>query len=132
MPGYLPVMICLFKSSPFGPPAISTNVGSQSSEAKMSLKMVPGLITPGQRITHGARIPPSQVLNFPPLNGVVPPLWTSSTATIPRRLHFPFLFLGFWFCQFGGNSQAHKTNQFCDSLGFRNVTHVQRVSLRCR
>src|SRR5215471_604011 len=73
MPGYLPVMICLFKSSPFGPPAISTNVGSQSSDAKMSLKMVPGLMTPGHRMTHGARIPPSQVLNFPPLKGVVPP-----------------------------------------------------------
>src|SRR6478672_9248654 len=39
----------------------------------MSLKMVPGLITPGQRMTQGARMPPSQVLSFPPLNGVVPP-----------------------------------------------------------
>src|SRR5215831_17350141 len=73
MPGYLPVLICLFKSSPFGPPAISTNVGTQSSDAKVSLKMVPGLITPGQRMTHGARMPPSHVLNFPPLKGVVPP-----------------------------------------------------------
>src|SRR5262245_65342154 len=39
----------------------------------MSLKIVPGLMTPGHRITQGARMPPSQVLSFPPLKGVVPP-----------------------------------------------------------
>ena len=39
----------------------------------MSLKTVPGLMTPFQRMTQGARMPPSHVLSFPPLNGVVPP-----------------------------------------------------------
>src|SRR5215813_5441888 len=66
-------MICSFNALPFGPPAISTNVGSQSSDAKVSLKTVPGLMTPGQRIRHGARMPPSQVVSLPPLNGVTPP-----------------------------------------------------------
>src|SRR5437763_1043149 len=65
MPLYLPAMICLFSSSPFGPPAISTNVGTQSNEENISLKMVPGLMTPGQRMTHGARMPLSQVDSFP-------------------------------------------------------------------
>ncbi len=73
MPGYLPAMICSFNALPFGPPAISTNVGSQSSDAKMSLKIVPGLMAPGQRMTHGARMPPSHVVSLPPLNGVTPP-----------------------------------------------------------
>src|SRR5262245_14017640 len=62
-----------FRASPFAPPAISTSVGNQSREAKMSFLTVPGLITPGQRITIGARMPPSQVVSLPPLNGVVPP-----------------------------------------------------------
>src|SRR5215475_4697098 len=73
MPGYWPASICFFSPSPFGPPAMSTNVGSQSREAKMSFLTVPGLMTPGQRITIGARMPPSQVVSLPPLNGVVPP-----------------------------------------------------------
>src|SRR4051794_9312890 len=30
-------------------------------------------MTPGQRTTAGARMPPSQVLSLPPLNGVTPP-----------------------------------------------------------
>src|SRR6516165_789482 len=50
-----------------------TNVGSQSREANIWLLTVPGLITPGQRISIGARMPPSHVVNFPPLKGVVPP-----------------------------------------------------------
>ena len=50
-----------------------TNVGSQSSDAKMSFKTVPGLMWPGQRTTMGTRMPPSQVESLPPLNGVVPP-----------------------------------------------------------
>ena len=66
-------MICLFSSSPLGPPAISTNVGTQSNEENISLKIVPGLTTPGQRMTHGARMPPSHVVSFPALNGVTPP-----------------------------------------------------------
>ena len=52
---------------------MSTNVGSQSSEAKISFFTVPGLMTPGQRMTIGARMPPSQVFIFEPLNGVTPP-----------------------------------------------------------
>src|SRR5262249_41141543 len=47
--------------------------GSQSSDAKMSSLTVPGLMTPGQRMTAGARMPPSQVVIFEPLNGVTPP-----------------------------------------------------------
>ena len=73
MPGYWPASICFFSPSPFGPPAMSTRVGTQSSEANISFLTVPGLMTPGQRITIGARMPPSQVVSLPPLNGVVPP-----------------------------------------------------------
>ena len=39
----------------------------------MSFLTVPGWMWPGQRMTIGARMPPSQVLSLPPLNGVVPP-----------------------------------------------------------
>ena len=39
----------------------------------MSFLTVPGLMTPGQRMTAGARMPPSQVVIFEPLNGVMPP-----------------------------------------------------------
>ena len=52
---------------------MSTSVGSQSSEANICVLTVPGSMWPGQRTTIGARIPPSQVLSLPPLNGVVPP-----------------------------------------------------------
>ncbi len=52
---------------------MSTSVGSQSSEAKMSVNTVPGLMWPAQRTTIGARMPPSHVFIFEPLNGVVPP-----------------------------------------------------------
>ena len=65
--------IRFFSASPFAPPAMLTSVGSQSSDAKMSFLTVPGLMTPGQRMTTGARMPPSQVFIFEPLNGVVPP-----------------------------------------------------------
>src|SRR5262244_2791523 len=73
MPGYWPASICFFSPSPLGPPAMFTNVGSQSREANISFLTVPGLITPGQRISIGARMPPSQVVSLPPLKGVVPP-----------------------------------------------------------
>ena len=73
MPGYCPDSIRCFNPSPFGPPAISTSVGTQSREANISFLTVPGLMTPGHRITIGARMPPSQVLSLPPLNGVMPP-----------------------------------------------------------
>ena len=52
---------------------MSTSVGSQSSDAKISFLTVPGLMTPGQRTSNGARMPPSQVVSLPPLKGVVPP-----------------------------------------------------------
>ena len=39
----------------------------------MSFFTVPGSMCPGQRTTSGARMPPSQVVSLPPLNGVVPP-----------------------------------------------------------
>src|SRR5580692_9213696 len=35
--------------------------------------MVPGLMTPGQRIAQGTRQAPSQFVSFSPRNGVVPP-----------------------------------------------------------
>src|SRR5260370_40980204 len=41
---------------------------------QISLLTVPGLITPGQRIAHGTRQPPSQFDAFSPRNGVLPPL----------------------------------------------------------
>src|SRR5215212_5850232 len=66
-------MIRLFRASPLSPPAMLTSVGIQSSAAKMSFLTVPGWMWPGQRTTAGARMPPSQVLSLPPLNGVVPP-----------------------------------------------------------
>ncbi len=56
-----------------GSPAAASSVGSQSSCEKMSLTIVPGLITPGQRTSIGTRKPPSQVVPFSPWNGVVPP-----------------------------------------------------------
>ena len=52
---------------------MSTSVGSQSRDANISFLTVPGLMTPGQRMTTGARMPPSQVVSLPPLKGVVPP-----------------------------------------------------------
>src|SRR5262245_58314429 len=52
---------------------MSTSVGTQSRDAKISFLTVPGWMWPGQRTTSGARMPPSQVLSFPPLKGVVPP-----------------------------------------------------------
>jgi hypothetical protein len=39
----------------------------------MSLMIVPGLMTPGQRASIGTRCPPSQFVPFSPWNGVVPP-----------------------------------------------------------
>ncbi len=53
-----------FSASPLAPPAMLTNAGSQSSDAKMSFLMVLGLMTPGQRTSAGARMPPSQVLSL--------------------------------------------------------------------
>ena len=85
MPGYLPASICFFNSLPLGPPAISTNVGTQSRDEKISLKTVPGLMCPGQRITQGARMPPSQVLSLKPLKGVV---------LAPDRAPVPFEAIG--------------------------------------
>ena len=55
MPGYLPASICSFSPLPLGPPAMSTSVGTQSSAANSWLCTVPGLMTPGQRMTIGAR-----------------------------------------------------------------------------
>src|SRR5215471_10733048 len=54
-------------------PAAASSVGRKSSWAKRSLKTLPGLIVPGQRMTHGTRQPPSQLVSFSLRNGVVPP-----------------------------------------------------------
>ena len=56
-----------------GSPAAASSVGSMSWCEKISLETVPGLMTPGQRIAHGTRQPPSQLVSFSPRNGVVPP-----------------------------------------------------------
>ena len=69
----MPASICFFSASPLAPPAMSTSVGTQSSEANISFLTVPGLMCPGQRTTIGARKPPSQASPFWPLNGVTPP-----------------------------------------------------------
>ena len=73
IPGYSPRSICAFSASPFGPPAMSTSVGTQSSAANIWFLTVPGSMCPGQRTTSGARMPPSQVLSLPPAKGVMPP-----------------------------------------------------------
>ena len=68
-----------------GSPAAATSVGSMSVCEKISLDTVPGLITPGQRIAHGTRQPPSQLVSFSPRNGVVPPsgqLMTSAPLSV--------------------------------------------------
>lgn len=54
-------------------PAAASSVGSMSSCAPISLMIVPGLITPGQRMNAGTRKPPSHCVFFSPLNMVVPP-----------------------------------------------------------
>ena len=56
-----------------GSPAAASSVGNQSSCEKISLTIVPGLITPGQRTIIGTRKPPSQVVPFSPWKGIVPP-----------------------------------------------------------
>ena len=69
-----------------GSPAAASNVGIQSSCDMMSLMMVPGLITPGQRTTQGTRKPPSQVVPFSLWYGVVPP---SGQVTVSAPLSVP-------------------------------------------
>src|ERR1017187_948138 len=54
-------------------PTAASSVGNMSSFAPMLLLIVPGLMTPGQRIMHGTRKPPSQVVFFSLRNMVVPP-----------------------------------------------------------
>ena len=56
-----------------GTPAAASSVGSMSSCAQISFETVPGLITPGQRISVGTRQPASQLVSFSPRNGDVPP-----------------------------------------------------------
>ena len=50
-------------------PAAAANVGTVLV-GQMSLLMVPGLMTPGQRITVGTRKPPSQSAAFSPAGTV--------------------------------------------------------------
>src|ERR1700722_1087187 len=52
MPGYWPASICFFSPPPLGPPAMLTNVGTQSRDANISFLIVPGLITPGPADHH--------------------------------------------------------------------------------
>ena len=63
----------------------ASSVGSMSVCEKISLDTVPGLMTPGQRIAHGTRQPPSQLVSFSPRNGVAPPsgqLMTSAPLSV--------------------------------------------------
>src|SRR6476661_1644301 len=60
-------------STTSGSPAAASSVGSMSVCEKISLETVPALSTPGQRIAHGTRQPPSQFVSFSPRNGVMPP-----------------------------------------------------------
>src|SRR4029079_12126677 len=64
-------------------------VGSQSSDAKMSSLIVPGLMTPGQRMTNGTRMPPSQVVSLLALKGVTPPsgkVWVSAPLSVVKTM----------------------------------------------
>ena len=54
-------------------PAAAMKVGNQSRPEKMPFSTVPGLMWPGQRITHGTRKPPSPTVPLVFLNGVIPP-----------------------------------------------------------
>ena len=56
-----------------GSPAAARNVGSQSCPLTISLDTEPGLILPGQRIMHGTRNAPSQLVFFSLRNGVIAP-----------------------------------------------------------
>ena len=77
----------------FRPPAAVTSVGSMSSCAPMSLTTVPGLMTPGQRITVGTRYPPSQFVFFSPRNIVVPP---SGHVKVSAPLSVEYMTIVFW------------------------------------
>jgi hypothetical protein len=48
------------------------NVGTQSRPLTISFDTDPGLIWPGQRMMHGTRKAPSQLVFFSLRNGVVP------------------------------------------------------------
>src|SRR6476661_6521827 len=72
-------------STASGSPAAAHNVGSMSVCEKTSLDVVPGLMTPGQRIAHGTRQPPSKLVSFSPRKGVDPPsgqLMTSAPLAV--------------------------------------------------
>src|SRR4051794_27852255 len=63
------------------------SVGTQSSAANIWFFTAPGRITPGHLITSGARIPPSQVVSLPPLNGVTPPSGKVNFSAVIGRKH---------------------------------------------
>src|SRR5215471_21175707 len=72
-------------STMLGSPAAAASVGSISVCEKTSFDTVPGLSTPGQRIAHGTRQPPSKLVSFSPRNGVDPPsgqLMTSAPLSV--------------------------------------------------
>ena len=68
---------------------MSTKVGNQSSDAKISVFNVPGLMCPGQRMTSGTRMPPSQVVSLLALKGVMPPsgkVWLSAPLSVVKTM----------------------------------------------
>ena len=56
-----------------GSPAAASSVGHQSSPLTISSDTCPGSIRPGQRIMHGTRKAPSQLVFFSLRNGVIAP-----------------------------------------------------------
>jgi hypothetical protein len=71
---FLPALWPAFSFSTMsGSPAAASRVGSTSVWENISLETAPGSITPGQRMQHGTRQPPSKLVSFSPRNGVVPP-----------------------------------------------------------
>ena len=56
-----------------GLPAAASSVGNMSMCETMPFRTEPALILPGQRMKHGTRQPPSQLVSFWPRNGVLAP-----------------------------------------------------------
>ena len=71
--GILTFLDLLLQVVAFGP-AGDFDEGGQPVEGREDIVQDRArLDVPGQRTTAGARMPPSQVVSLPPLNGVVPP-----------------------------------------------------------
>src|SRR5262245_31619891 len=65
----------------FGLPAAASRLGYQSRPEKIPFSTVPGLTWPGQRQIVGRRKPPSKMVPFVALNGVIPAYFATLIAT---------------------------------------------------